>query len=71
MTEFFCTCEFLDCPHHPSKHNNECAPCIKKNLRNREIPACFFNRIADSAGVDSEYTFEKFAECVEAAQRSG
>ena len=63
--ESFCTCTYRECPHHPQKHDNECTACIAKNLRNREIPECFFSRIADKSGANSNYTFEKFAEIVE------
>lgn len=62
--EKFCTCDYYDCIHHPNKNNNECNACIKKNLQNLEIPACFFNKIGSGEGVDSDYTFYKFAEKV-------
>jgi len=59
-----CTCQVLDCPAHPSKHNNECTPCIVKNLKNHEIPACFWYKIGDTTNAKSDYTFYKFAKQV-------
>ena len=56
----FCTCENLNCPLHPSRHNKGCAPCISKNLKLREIPNCFFNMI-DNAKNRTGDTFEYFA----------
>jgi len=60
----FCTCDYLACPYHPHKHDDECTPCIEKNLHQQEVPACFFYKIGDPGGVDSPYTFERFAEQV-------
>ena len=62
----FCTCPDLSCKHHPSKHKEGCTPCIEKNLRDHEIPACFWFKLGTKGGVDSEYTFAKFAEAVTA-----
>ncbi|MGI6118588.1 MAG: DUF6485 family protein [Bilifractor sp.] len=28
----FCTCQNLDCPLHPTRHDKGCTPCISKNL---------------------------------------
>jgi len=67
----FCTCEYYDCPHHPQKHNYECAACIEKNLKNREIPACFFKMIDAGKNTNGEYTFLKFAEQVIASESDG
>lgn|GEM_PF-937991 len=71
--EAFCTCDYLACPHHPHKHDDECTPCIEKNLHNQEIPACFFYKIGADGGVDSPYTFDRFAEQVllEKVKQSG
>lgn len=57
----FCTCENLDCPLHPTKHDKGCAPCIAKNLKLGEIPNCFFHKVkgAERRGGD---TFRDFAE---------
>lgn len=43
----FCTCVHHSCPHHPLNHENGCTPCIAKNLRQGEIPECFFNAVCD------------------------
>ena len=60
----FCTCKDLNCPYHSSKHNGECTPCILKNLKQHEIPACFWDKIGDDSNAKSEYTFLKFAKKV-------
>lgn len=59
----FCTCNSLDCPHHPINHGNGCTPCIVKNLKNGEIPGCFFKKAADGYKGDT-YSFEDFAQFV-------
>lgn len=59
----FCTCKDLKCPFHPTNHDKGCAPCIAKNLKQGEIPSCFFNSL-DSAGKASGYTYNDFAEAV-------
>jgi hypothetical protein len=64
----FCTCEYKDCQYHPTKHNNECTPCIEKNLKNHEIPACFWNKIGEESDIKSEYSIRKFAEKVMACE---
>ncbi len=60
----FCTCTDLACPCHPSNHDKGCAPCIAKNLSQREIPSCFFKKV-DSNERPPAYYFENFAEFVE------
>lgn len=59
----FCTCENLNCPLHPTKHNKGCAPCISKNLRLNEIPNCFFNLIPNAEKRNGD-SFEDFAQMV-------
>lgn len=59
----FCTCKDIECPFHPTKHDNGCAPCIAKNLKQGEIPSCFFNKI-DGAENRTGDTFEDFAKIV-------
>jgi len=58
-----CTCPVPDCEHHPSKHGGSCNPCIVKNLKNCEIPACFWDKIG-KPDCGSPYTIHKFAEAV-------
>jgi len=60
----FCTCDSYDCEFHSSKHNYECTACIEKNLKNHEIPYCFFKKIGEESSVKSNYSFYKFAEKV-------
>ena len=66
-TKEFCTCTDLKCPCHPSNHDKGCTPCILKNLREREIPSCFFNSI-DCAKPTPDWHYEDFAALVIAAQ---
>ncbi len=59
----FCTCNHLDCPLHPTRHDMGCAPCISKNLSLNEIPNCFFSKVR-GAETRSGDTFQDFAEAV-------
>ena len=59
----FCTCTDYKCPLHPSNHEKGCAPCIVKNLKQNEIPSCFFNKLDLDKKPDAYY-FEDFAEAV-------
>lgn len=59
----FCTCTFTDCNLHPLNHNKGCSLCILKNLKNEEIPNCFFNKV-DCSDKRKGYKFKDFAEAV-------
>ena len=59
----FCTCMDRACPLHPANHDKGCAPCIAKNLKQREIPSCFFNRL-DLKEKPGSFFFEDFAKAV-------
>ena len=59
----FCTCKNLDCPLHPARHEKGCTPCIRKNLRLHEIPACFFALLPRSEQRKGD-TFQDFAQLV-------
>ena len=63
----FCTCNSLDCPHHPTNHDKGCTPCIEKNLRTKEIPGCFFRLFENHADRDGDTIFD-FAKLVLASQ---
>ncbi|MCL2578428.1 MAG: DUF6485 family protein [Oscillospiraceae bacterium] len=65
----FCTCPDLGCAHHPSRHGDGCTPCVEKNLRDHEIPACFWFKIGREGSAESDYTFQKFAQAVVAAEK--
>lgn len=60
----FCTCTDHACSHHPTNHDNGCTPCIAKNLKQGEIPACFFYKVTDDFSDVHEYTMERFARLV-------
>ncbi len=65
----FCTCSDLSCPLHPTNQENGCTPCVAKNLKDREIPSCFFHLVDEDYRGDSHtYTFEDFAALVAAAK---
>ena len=59
----FCSCTDLSCLCHPSRHSLGCTPCIQKNLRQGEIPSCFFKKVDDGAKPEA-YFFENFADWV-------
>ncbi len=59
----FCTCLDLNCPNHPSNHEDGCTRCIKKNLVLGEIPTCFFKKV-DPAYKGPEYFYKDFAKLV-------
>lgn len=60
----FCTCQNFSCPLHPTNHEKGCAPCISKNLRQKEIPTCFF-KLLDHSDLRTDDSFESFAKIVE------
>lgn len=63
----FCTCKDLNCPCHPSNHDQGCTLCILKNLREKEVPSCFFNDIDCEKPTENWY-YEDFAALVLAAK---
>ncbi len=56
----FCTCGETDCPMHPSNHDRGCDPCIRKNLKEGEIPSCFFNLVNDDLSAQDDFTIAGF-----------
>lgn len=60
----FCTCKDLSCPYHPTNHDKGCAPCVAVNLKDREIPSCYFN-LLDENYAGGSYKFEDFAGLVQ------
>lgn len=66
----FCTCTDHRCPCHPLNHDRGCDLCIAKNLKQREIPGCFFRSI-DCEKPTSGWHYEDFAALVEKAQGEG
>ena len=70
----FCTCADTKCPFHPSNHNKGCAPCIAKNLKEGEIPTCFFKSLGvekPKEGPGSGWTVRDFAALVTQSEHSG
>ena len=66
----FCTCTDLACPCHPVNHDQGCYLCILKNLREKEIPSCFYHDI-DFPKPTEAYHYEDFAALVDAAKENG
>lgn len=66
----FCTCRDHSCPFHPTNHNKGCSLCIAKNLKEKEIPGCFFNDI-DCEKPTAEWHYRDFAALVEKAAGEG
>ena len=62
----FCTCTDLSCPCHPANHDKGCTPCIAKNLKEREIPTCFFKAVGHPKPTEN-WHFEDFASLIRAA----
>ena len=63
----FCTCTDLKCPCHPTNHDRGCTPCIAKNLREREIPSCFFHSVGCPKPTEG-WHYEDFAMLVDKAR---
>ena len=61
----FCTCTDTACPCHPVNHDKGCSLCILKNLRQKEIPSCFFHSIPVEKPT-KDWHYEDFAALVEA-----
>lgn len=59
----FCTCTDLACPLHPTNHDKGCGPCVAKNMKDKEIPSCFF-KLVDADYKGGSYYFEDFAKLV-------
>ncbi|QIB69353.1 hypothetical protein Ami103574_08455 [Aminipila butyrica] len=60
--EHFCTCTDTACKLNPCNHDLGCDPCIKKNLREGEIPSCFFHLVREDISELSEFTLESFTD---------
>lgn len=69
MAVAFCTCTELSCPFNPANHSQGCTPCIAKNLREREIPTCFFKAVGYPKPTE-EWHYEDFAALIRAAQEA-
>ncbi len=59
----FCTCRDRECqfnPNNPATYCHSCDECVSKNLKNGEIPSCFFRKVKDDLMGVEEFTFESF-----------
>ena len=59
----YCTCTDLACPMHPTRHNRGCTPCVVKNLKQGEIPSCFWRTFTTTKGR-SDFSKEAFAKAL-------
>ena len=66
----YCTCTDIKCPCHPVNHDQGCSLCIQKNLRQKEIPSCFFHDI-DCEKPTSGWHYQDFSALVEKAKTEG
>lgn len=60
MNAHFCSCTDLKCPCHPANHNKGCDPCVQLNLKQGEIPSCFFRKAHPDISGLKEFTMESF-----------
>jgi hypothetical protein len=60
MEKHFCTCTVVKCQNHPGNQDKGCDPCIQKNLKFGEIPACFWSNISNGVIGKTDNSVEKF-----------
>ena len=60
----FCTCADYECACHPANHEHGCTPCIAKNLKEDEIPTCFFRKIEPDMDRKQDYSARGYARFV-------
>jgi hypothetical protein len=60
----FCTCVDHECSCHPVNHEHGCTPCIAKNLKDGEIPVCFFRKIEPDMDRKQDYSMLGYARFV-------
>ena len=58
----FCTCTDQQCPFNPVNHSKGCDLCVRKCLKQNEIPSCFFKKISLKVPENEDYTFKGFAD---------
>lgn len=60
----FCTCTDTKCKLNPHNHSHGCDLCIKKCLKEGEIPSCFFKAINDDISNTDDFTYKGFSDFV-------
>lgn len=60
--EHFCNCPVESCVNHPVNHSAGCDMCIEKNLRQDEIPACFFLKVSKEVNDLRDFSTASFVE---------
>ena len=66
----FCSCTDTGCPFHPTNHEQGCTPCIAKNLKEKEIPTCFFKDVGGEKPTEG-WHYEDFAALVQTENEHG
>ena len=61
-TMSFCTCPVVQCPRHPSNHDEGCDPCIKDNLEKGKMPACMFKAVSDDVDDVRDFSLQGFVD---------
>ncbi|MBZ4684071.1 MAG: hypothetical protein PWP46_2217 [Fusobacteriaceae bacterium] len=65
MSNHFCDCADTECKFNPKNgFTDNCDLCIKKNLKFKEIPACFFKLIKKDLSDMDDFSIETFAKLV-------
>ncbi len=65
IMKHFCTCDDLACVLNPNNTNTQihsCDPCIRKNLKAREIPSCFFLLVKEDLTDVENFTIDGFVD---------
>lgn len=62
MEKHFCDCPNTPCPKHPANHSHGCDPCVRDNLSQKKMPACFFLAVHKDVGGLTDYSIAGFVE---------
>ncbi|KAF5078505.1 DUF6485 family protein [Oscillibacter valericigenes] len=56
----FCTCRDIECKLNPINHDQGCDLCVQKNLKQGEIPGCFFHLVKDDLSGIEDFSINGF-----------
>lgn len=59
-----CPCKDYECEFNPVNHDKGCIFCVEESVKDREIPKCFFEAVADDVDAIEDWSFESFAKMV-------
>lgn len=60
----FCPCTDYKCEFNPVNHDKGCNLCVEDSVKTREIPKCFFLKVADNLEGIEDWSFEAFAKLI-------